>query len=252
MSQRIKIALPVHLSILVAENKIYREYQLFLYLKYLSDSNIILCKGRMNVLGWLMNVTESTIGKYLKNLLSRNWIGYNYKTNLYIVRGYKEVMEIEGIKGYLTMVTCLSEVSNIRALIGASIFGWFYRNSKYKIHKKRWNNKEGRGYGRIKRERPKQYSHPSYYPVSIYGVSKMIHVSLSEICRLKKQAIEYGLIAAEHNIILIKAPKGELAQVRKYGAVNRGKYILIGNNIYLSLPDLIKPLVTLRRCHRLK
>lgn len=247
-----RVAIPVQLSILVAEKKLYKEYQLFLYLKYLSDSKVVLCKSKFKILELLLEVNEATIRKYLVRLLGRNWIGYDSNANLYIVRGFKEVMKMEGLKSQLIARLSFEDLDNIKAIIGVSIFGHCYRNSKYKIHKKNWKKKKDRGRGRLKKEGPKQRSHPSYYPVSIGGVENLIHVSMSNICRLKKKAIEAGLLDAKHCLIPIDLPRSEWNYIIKYKFPTKGKYVVKSKKLYLSLPDLVKPQIALVRSHHLK
>jgi hypothetical protein len=192
-----------------------------------------------------------TLNKHLSNLIKHKWIGYNAKSGIYFVRGYQFVMKQEGLNGYLTVVLNFEELIRIKAIIGVSIFGLLYRNAKYNKKKEGLGNKGWEGIGR-KKSCPNQIPLPSHFQVSINGASSIFNISKNKIFRLKRAAVQAKLLESKPHYKRLDIPKSQWANTIRYNSYHTGKVFNNQNGLFLSLPDLVKPLVVFKRSQRLK
>jgi len=92
--------IPINVIRYVVQNDLVRAFSIFLYLKNCCDGVMPESDMSFSELGDSVGIKDKrTIQKYLKRLLSINWIGFNKKSRNYFIRGFQYIKQVEGLKG---------------------------------------------------------------------------------------------------------------------------------------------------------
>jgi hypothetical protein len=76
-------------------DKAHREIALFLFLKMTTTSRVKIEGKKKGEILQVFSMSESTLYRRLNTLMKWDWIGYDKKTELYYIRGFKRIYEIE-------------------------------------------------------------------------------------------------------------------------------------------------------------
>lgn len=228
--------IPIELIFKVVQNNMIRQFQLFIYLKCNSCGHIQNSRNLKSDLASAIGVTRNTITTYLKELRQIHWIGYNAKTNIYLIRSFKTILAIENIKFKRRFIFNYRNINQFEAFIGASIYIHF---AKYNIRRElRYNS------GKFRRaaSRKRVANQPSQFPsssstVSIRIVAECLGITSYQAHRLKTKAARAGLIIVKTNYKIYK----ENPLALKYADLGKleDKVYSKHGKIFQRLPDKI-------------
>jgi hypothetical protein len=178
----------------------------------------------------------------IKDLVKENWLRYNSKTEYYIIVSFDKLLNIKYYH-YGTAIECsLKNLNNVKAFNGAALFTFLYRNH--------WGRKKKQAKSERKKGRSSHFrgkSSPSfknqYAPIALAGVQSIYNISITKIKEMKKEAQKEGYIRVKHhfNIINATGAKG------KHLSMNGDTIIQGAQKAYIKYPDLIMPLIPVKR-----
>lgn len=142
---------------------------------------------------------EKSIKHHLKTLIELNWIGYNYETKCYFIRGFESIRKSYGFKFRSSIEITTENLNDIKDICFTAVI-----LSLIKVQKRKqycaYERRGGRNTGR-----PIQPL-PSTFAIAVRALSKILNLSCSTIHHLKENAKEKGYIKTYRKIISIDLP----------------------------------------------
>lgn len=104
------LSVPIELIQFAHKNKMHKALGLYLLLKASCDGHIVLSKELLSRMMSMLNISDRrSFRKYLKQLLSENWVGYNPETGIYYIRGSKNLRKRYGFRHNTSAVFYIAE-----------------------------------------------------------------------------------------------------------------------------------------------
>jgi len=160
-----RILLPSELSIKVCKERLWKEYQIWILLKAISNGHIRLRGDQIEFLSNYLRMSEKTVRRKIKSLLGLNWIGYNPTSKYYFIRSIDTVRIIEKIAKRRAYWLELKYINDIKGFCAATMITELIISQKRKLSR-RWAKKQGR-----------QFKPPTFYKVSVKSLSKIFGLS---------------------------------------------------------------------------
>jgi len=169
-----RILLPSELSIKVCKERLWKEYQIWILLKAISNGHIRLRGDQIEFLSNYLRMSEKTVRRKIKSLLGLNWIGYNPTSKYYFIRSIDTVRIIEKIAKRRAYWLELKYINDIKGFCAATIITELIISQKRKLSRG-WAEKERR-----------QFKPPAYYKISLYSLTKIFGLSQRNASALRK------------------------------------------------------------------
>lgn len=232
--------MPVDLCSYVLQHKLYKQFQLYIYLK-------AKCSGTINIsTKFLKTIADDlgiksykTVRSNLTKLIKLNWVGFCSKSNLYFIRGFERVAELSGFAG---KHGCDFDIRDIRK-IKAFVCGVLVCKLCYIQKWKQVSIEQYKGCSVPNRKMPND----TYYPVACNALVKYYKVSKGFAFKMKSLAKKYGYIVIKPDLELTDFLPSEVNRIKKYNSSEGNSLTVIGRHVYLQKPDLILPCLTIRR-----
>lgn len=242
------LTLPASLSIKVLEEKWFREYQIWIALKFISNGSLLIDGVAKNKLNKMLGISDRTIDRAVSQLRSRNWLGYNKNTNIIYVRSIDTVRSIEGIDNRTAYYFNIKWINLIRPYcIGVGI-SELIRQQKRRLYEER-RQRLGKKWQRIKLPR-------SYYPVSLESLHQIYGLSLSNAGLLRRKAA--GLfIQLKPNFTPFLVNRGKISYMDFKAMKNhvreqdRNRVFNHKGIAHIQQPSLVKSLLTKKKRRKL-
>lgn len=165
--------------------KAHREIALFLFLKMTTSGRLKLEGRKKAEVLQVLNISESTLYRYLSTLLKWDWMGYDPSREVYYVRGFKRVYELEN--EFIAKTAVRVKIEDLFHMQSYSFSAWLgYLLRAQSSWKRR---------GAEQKTRCSQQSPASIYrPVALTIMKQFFKLSKDTAIKLKKQAISNGYI----------------------------------------------------------
>lgn len=184
--------------------------------------------------------TEATIQKHVCKLMDYDWLGYNEKTQLYFIRGFKRIAIIENHATQKSAVFNEAYFANFRAWCGAVMYANLYRKEK-------WRRKKEVASNMVEASQPSKNA-PLFLPCSTLGFAKYYGLSLSKSSELKKLAFNAGFIDVNKNYSPVAIPAQEKKLYQKHGDPKIANRLRIRKGeVFLQQIDTILPHIALSK-----
>jgi len=168
--------------------KAHREIALFLFLKMRTSSRVKLEGKKKSEVLQMLQISESTLYRYLSVLLDWDWMGYDNTRQVYYVRGFKRLYELED--EFVARTAVRVRIEDLFYMQTFSFSAWLGYLLRSQSRAKRR--------GAELKTRSSQQSPASFYkPVALCVMEAFFSLSKDTLIKLKKQAIQRGYIKRE-------------------------------------------------------
>jgi len=183
------------------------------------------------------------IKKHFKELLDRNWIGYNKKSEYYFIRGIDKIRELNTFYRTSSVVLKPSEIKHLREFCFSAVITNLITQQQKKKNRKESQTETKNGATLLKQV--SKQSDNNFFPVSNSVLASILKITPSYAYLLKKRSMELNYIDVKKQFTPYK---GELAYSDK---MLHRRYLpnlrSINNNWVLQKPDLVKTSLLFRR-----
>ena len=228
-----KMSIPVEMIDFVIKNRIYKSFQLYLYLKIISSGKIKLTKDIIFDCSKFLNVSTKSIKRYLDNLLKLNWVGYNQYSGYYFIRGFDALRNLRGSYARTAAIFDIKDIIKIKEfLIAVKIKGFL------KLQQERCKEAAFSRGSDIYANQP-QRSFPVYLPISCSVIAKIIKISVSTASKYRNFTAKAGFIKIRKDF---KDTGFNSKYIKLYKSANpelSNKVRIIDDKILIQKPDLI-------------
>jgi hypothetical protein len=197
-----KLLLPIEMLRYVQHNGLIKPFTLFLAMKCFCQRTINIGSPILaNITQGCGIRTQRTLDKYLQQLLSLNWIGYDACSGTIFIRGLDSIRETHGFTNTKSSTFYIEFIPHVQEFIAAALIGSYVSGLKFlyeiaipRRFKSAPKNKDG-----AKQDLSSRCgSKPDYYGISLVGIALLFNCSKTRAVQLKKAAIKSGLIKARH------------------------------------------------------
>lgn len=164
--------------------KQHREISLFLYLKMTTSSRVRIKGRKKKELLQVFSISESTLYSRIKTLNEWDWMGYDGRTKVHYVRGFKRIYEIERFISKTVVRLYSKDLFKLQVFSFSASVGYLLRSQ---------SRRKGRG-AEQKTWRSNQSPASVFKPVAISVMETLFSLSKDTIVDLKKQAIKDGYL----------------------------------------------------------
>jgi len=166
--------------------KVHREIALFLYLKMRSSSRVKIEGRKKREVMQVLKISESTLYRYVGTLRNWDWMGFDEKTSVYFIRGFKRIYEMEGFISKTAVRFSIKDLINLQTFSFSASVGYLLRYQNMRKGK-------GRGAGR-QTWRSHQSPASVFKPVALSVMESIFSLSKDTLIKLKKKAIKLGYL----------------------------------------------------------
>lgn len=234
------IFIPVDLAQYILTMKLYKQFQLYVYLKSQHSNGIFFSSSldREKAKNNLHLKSIRTINNLLKKTIQLNWIGYKTQTRTYYIRSIDRLRILYNLNRRASFEFHINKMMSLKALMIAAVISNMIKAQERRLKE------------RVRtRGRTNQRSF-SFFPVADKAVSKILNVSPSTAHLYKKLVIKHRL--GEIKKILIETPlsKDYIGVMKMYDPLAY-KAIIKKGYIYIKGIDLMKVYMNFRRKRKL-
>lgn len=166
-------------------DKTHREIALFLYLKMTTCSRVKIEGRKKSEILQVLSISESTLYRRLHVLMKWDWIGYDETFQVYYIRGFKRIYELE--EEFVSKTAVRIRFDDIFYLQPFSFSAWL----GYLLRAQ----SRGKRRGAEQKSRCSKQSPASIYkPVALIVMEQFFELSKDTLIKLKKQSIKKGYI----------------------------------------------------------
>lgn len=257
---------PLHLCEFTIQNNFVAELRLYLYLKKESSGQVRLSSSQKEEIAITLSCTERSFRTHLKNLRTRNWIGFNKKSGYYFIRGFERIKAIEGLTGrkgcWLEINTkeIWSDKKKFKAFIVSALIGHLSRTSRWKEQLKKYGDKA------VRPDRHKGRSNPSraasssgFFPVAAQAIFDIYNIPVSTASDYKRLAEKYKFLKIKKSYKDIPVSLEQLGNYKKSIAYEDAKKLKVfydkksgERKVVSQEPDLVLPLLEYSKRYRSK
>ena len=226
---------PIELCELAIQYRSVNQFRLYILLKWYSSGKIRLSQTDLTGIATFLSCSKRTIKNLLRNLIAINWIGFNPKSQIYFIRGFYKVCEIERLNSIAGAWFEFSDFETFEAFCAATIFA---KLIKFQKRRRRLERKKGRSI----------HTRPVvFFPIAIRYMAKILNISESKAYRIKKLAKEAGYIEVKKKSIYLNIPSNHRNSflVGFPDAIRRIR--IIDNKLFLIEPDEIQSFIFLKK-----
>ena len=165
--------------------KAHREIALFLFLKMTTSGRVKIEGRKKSEVLQVLSISESTLYRRLNVLMKWDWIGYDEKFELYYIRGFKRIYELE--EEFVSKTAVRFKINDLFHLQEYSFSAWL----GYLLRAQSRGKRRGAEH---KPRRSQQSPASIYKPVALSVMESFFSLSKDTLIKLKKHAIELGYI----------------------------------------------------------
>lgn len=210
--------------------KKHNEIELFLYLKMLTSGRFSPNRSIIRSVLNLCQITESTFYRRLSRLKEWDWIGYDKQYEVYYVRGFKRLYQIEGFLSRTAVLLQVEDLYNFQVFCFSACIGLLLRNQNKKerrgTEQKSWCSNQSPSY--------------SYKPVAISVMQSLLSISKDTAITLKKESIKSGYLSSIRDYKALYHVKYHTPMIYKIYPQYWGLLRREGCMISLIQPDLFR------------
>lgn|GEM_PF-4404610 len=230
--------LPVELIQIVISRRLLKPFHLYLFLKHHSDGIIRTDAGFIAAVANHYRANPTTLRSWFTKLLELDWVGYDKITRIFYVRSYNTVCQIEGVSSRYNVAWTFNSLSDLEALLGATIFARALRVNSGRY----WNQAvptDGRTF------QPDPASLILFRnTAAIAAVASYYGISKSRCERLRTKAIQANYLKAKPQTM---ASDMNPYVVKTNGSSLLGCFFEVKGKAFRRLPDKLSSLVVIRR-----
>lgn len=239
------LVIPITLSKFVAESRFYAPFKVYLYLKAHTSGKVKLNRKDLFVIAEALGYkSDKTIKNNIKKLIKKDWIGYNPASGYYFIRSIERVKEIENLHGYLSTVLWYSKIKYIKSFVAASIVKNTFQGKRKHLAKAALNDELS-----AKQLFTECFSN-GFFPVSDSFLAKALKTTKSNAHKIKAKARKEDMIMTMPFKSVISMDANMATSVKKVYPEVSHRIVVKDKKVCLIEPDLVKPLVSLRRRNR--
>lgn len=232
---------PVSLVELVFRERLYREFQIWITLKARTNGHLKITPDVVRSLAKELKVSERTVSRSLEKLRQRNWIGYNPKSGLSFIRGFKAVQINEGLSGRMGVWFDIDKKKESRGFIAGGIISKLVREQRKKV----WQERTG---AQAKGGAKQPARLPAFYPVSCSSLEQIYNVSTKVAWNAKNNAVKGNFIELKH--VNEKLPIDHYKNYLEGFPEHKGSVFKVKGHWCLRRPDLVKTNLSFKRRER--
>lgn len=227
--------IPICLGLVVVEKQIVNQFKLYLYLKVNTNGKVYPNKNFISSLSTELGRSVNTIKTWLRKLIELDWIGFDAFTQVYHIRKFERVCDIENLAFKKRAIIFEPEYFSLfEGFIGGLVYSHFFK-CNLKRDRRRVVSKKG---NTIQPGRDSSL----YTQIAAIVVAKSLGISLSTAFRLKKasqQASFIDVIGSTKQLPYVALPFQKINSFYKTKQFE-GAYFYKGK-FYKRLPDYISP-----------
>jgi len=244
------VLVPINQCIYVLENNIENPFQLFLILKLLyPEGKLKFTTDEINFLALVLKVHPKTIRANAKRLIKLNWIRLNIKTNYYLIHSFDRLRKDNNWKSRASIEINANNVYNIRAILGAALYGYLHKDFWRKVKKEKFVQIKQRTYHFL-------FSSFNFKlkaaPIAVNGINALFNISQAKASRIKTIAADQNLIEVQKTFTKIKISKFCLDGLKQYTSICTSNIVFREGNYYVQEIDHIIPLFPIRKRKKLE
>ena len=232
------IKVPVHFAEWCLVNKKTIELSLYIALKTRCDGQIRLNPDLKRELAEQLGYKSSrSVENGLRKLLELNWIGYNERSGIYFIRGWKFVLSVNHIEGTTTAELDLrKDLANMKQWIFANAVGHYIARRK-KSEFKKSNSKQKDNLHDDDTPAPLDSEENAPNKLGVRVLCKRYNVSQGTISNWKRQAKDHGYLNYTHNYHILNIPAMLIHEVRELFSDIAHKIVILGEWVAVQLTD---------------
>lgn len=181
------INIPADWALIVCREKAFNEAKLFIWLKMRYGGKFELTSNVRLEICRALNTHKRTNKRLLKELISKNWLGYNQKTKMVYPRGFETIRKMEDIPSRKAYSFHFSEFSSFKEFILAAAISVYIGRKRYKI----WLKNRGEG-GFTKEGKHFKSFAPVLTAISNKALAGHFNISVSTASIWKSKAVHIG------------------------------------------------------------
>ena len=223
---------PIELCQFAIQYRSVNQFRLYILLKWYSSGKLRLSQSDLKGIAIFLSCSKRTIKNLLKNLLAINWIGFNPKSQIYFIRGFYKVCEIERLNSIAGAWFEFSDFETFEAFCAATIFAKLIKIQK----RRRWLERK-------KAPRSKHTRPVVFFPIAVRALAKILNISESKSYRIKKLAKDAGYIEVKKKLIYLNLPLNQ----RNCFPDESYRIRTIKGKLFLIEPDEIQTFILLKK-----
>jgi hypothetical protein len=212
--QQRRLQIPIELIDLVMQMKWVKPFQIYLYLKCVSNGKIYGYQQNFQAMSHHLHIkSNDTLKKHLKTLLAYNWIGHDSKADRYYIRSFDGLRKRYGLRSRQSATFKFHDLQYLQAFLAGALICDEINSQKYfwdvVQRKKQLDATTNQGVAKQSSSssaKPK----PEYYGKSLRELSTLLHCSQTRACELKQAAENGGYIKTKgHMKLLFEMPMAD-------------------------------------------
>lgn len=182
-SKRI-VRIPTGICELVAEQRLYGEFALYLYLKTNCDGRMYVDKTVFAAAAKALQVSEKTVRRRFKVLVDRDWIG-QMKNGLSIIRAFKVLRQMENCPSREAVYFDMwRDFQRLTIFVRSACIGHLVKKQKDRLRRERFSEgKKGTSF-------EKNHPLPTSYKVACKALAQIYKISIGSAFTWKKEGNE--------------------------------------------------------------
>ena len=233
------LLIPVSLCERVIRQKLWREFQVWIFILNSCDGSICLSRTKRESIANKLGLTERTVRNTITSLYARNWIGFNKDNDISYPRSIDVVIMIEKLKGAESYWMRANKIKESRQFLISAFISHLAREKQKQLILK--ISERGRINGRIKRT---AFQVCRRVPLSKTALAAILNIPITTAHRFKRLAKESKLIQVTSNSkpLLINGKSIPNNQIKTFRKELGYKYYSCKKDgiIKERLPDLIR------------
>lgn len=241
---------PVQMCIYVIRNNLENSFRLYVFLKLNNPCGKMKINNKvLEELSISLGVSARTVRNYISRLKSLGWIRKNRKTQYYILHSYDRIRILFDWSARASVEFYREDVSRLRNKLSAVPYLYLHSNIRRKAKKGRSVLLSGgTNHSLLSSSRSKKQK---YFPISVLGVEKIFGISRSKASRMKIRAANSGFLRVKKSFEKTELSDIDVRRMGEYDKSLRKSVVYRNGQYQIQRPDLIKPLISLRRRKKL-
>lgn len=240
------LLVPVQLiSIMLKNPNNLNQLRVYLWLKFKYGRKIVGFKKIAKAIANDLNIRSvNTLKKHIGDLVDQGWLGFDMSGNLYI-RSLIYIFNHCNLKSQVCVPVTSKDFKTFRDFAGGAVIGYW-------VKRQEWRRNPG-GLSRRSHKQPGFQSPPVPIGLSNDLIAKILGVSKTKACVLKREAHKCSYLAVQHRYTYI----GTINHVvSKYGKpiseIIGGPIVIRRKKVYQQNFDLISPRIHYKVNKRIK
>lgn len=189
-----RFVVPLTILQIVAREQFFDEFQLFIYLKSISDGGLVMNRTVLRSAAHYLDCHPKTVKRRLERLRERNWIG-RFKCGVLILRSFNTLFRVENVRAYRTAVVFRIEyLKNFTAFVVSACIGYLAISQKSRLYKQRKTRRPGTKSGV---PIPTKRVFPVFLPVACKYIAEIFGVAISTASEWKQLGVKAGFLNVE-------------------------------------------------------